>query len=119
MFEVIKNNKLTVGAIAIVIAGLVVYYGFFVGESEEESAPSSSQQEEGEGEAIEIGNDVSRLVRRVRSIQFNTALFDSPTFNALQPFEYRAADKPAGTSDPFTPIGPRDSKDVQRVPIGQ
>ena len=115
MFEVIQNNKYTVGILSALILGLIIYYGYISGGSTgrngSETATTATSTE-----VANVGSEVSHLLGRLQSVDLNTALFDKPAFETLKPFGYTVTEKQAGRENPFAPIGTSDSKDLEPDP---
>lgn len=102
MLEAIKKNKYTIGGIAILLVGFLIYNVYFTGPADEAAEPDVSA----EASADQIGGDVASLLRKLKAVDLDGAIFEDPAFRSLRPFGYSIREREFGRSNPFGPIGP-------------
>ncbi len=99
MVEMLKNNKLAVGTLAVLVAVGAWYFlgGSGGGEpvlvTEDLSAPSS-----------QVERDLVATLLQLRSVSLDGTILGDPTFQSLKDFGSEIVPEPVGRENPFAPL---------------
>lgn len=93
--------------IIVVVVGLLIAGAFFVlsrgdGGAAAVTLSSDTQQQIAESEQLE--RELIAELAKLRSIQLNASLFDTPTFGSLIDYSRVLGEKPVGRDNPFAPL---------------
>jgi hypothetical protein len=91
----LSNNKGTIVAVILFLAVIFVYRSFFA------STDSVTDQS---ASAESAGNDILALEQSLDNVNFDLALFSTPTYRALVDYSPVLPTLPIGRPHPFDPI---------------
>jgi hypothetical protein len=96
-----KSQKTIAAVLFLGVAGFIMYYLLFRGESVVPSLPLG-----GSGSANPIvGQDVLALVEQLKKVSVDPSLFSSPLFSTLKDFTVPITPEARGRTNPFAEIG--------------
>lgn len=114
MIDMIKNNKIAVVAVAVVIAGLA-WYGSGLGSGATDGAVLTSDNPTGAQAAQERA--VLDALLQLRTIELRGDVFSDPAFLSLRDFRSEIVPEPVGRRNPFAPLGASDTTSTV-TPVG-
>lgn len=105
MLDMIKNNKLAVGVLAVLVA---IGAWYFLGDSgsgepvlvtEDLSTPSAQAE-----------RDLVATLLQLRSVSLDGTIFNDPVFQSLKDFGSQIVPEPVGRENPFAPFDNQKSR---------
>lgn len=113
MLELIKKNKITVGVLAVLLVGVLVYQFTVGGEDRRGQVTRQSGGQATTTAPTGPGEEAQLLMQRLERISVNSALFERPTFQRLEPFGYEVTPIATGRTDPFAPLSQRSGSNLR------
>jgi len=110
MFELIKNNKYTVGIIILLLM-LTFAYQYYTRLDTDNDVQQTDSVEKSIEE--QVGSETRQLLNRINTINLSTDILTNPAYSSLQDFGYTVQLKQQGTRNPFAPIGQSTDSDVR------
>lgn len=94
--------------VTVVTLGLVGFFGYSFFLSISGSGPSSSSALDNSSVSLGtgvVGQDISALVAKLKSVSIDTSLFSSPLFSNLKDISTPIIPEPQGRPNPFASVG--------------
>ncbi len=107
MLDTLKENKIILVILIVVIAGL----GWFGLSGSQTSSELLTNNSRNSGSVV-VDQDILRLLLDMRSIQLDSSIFENPAFGKLQDFGKQIVPEPVGRDNPFLPSGENFEGDV-------
>ncbi len=94
--EFIKNNKVYIGVVLLLVAGFWVYMTYFSGSS---SGPALKTEQDSP-----LSQDVLVTLSNLNTIKLDPSIFEDPVFLALSDYSVAIPPEVAGRKNPFAPF---------------
>jgi len=99
MLDIIKQNKVIIIVLIVIIVGFA-WYGL------SDKQPSNSLlTNESRSSASAAEQEILRLLLDMRSIRLDSSIFENPSFASLRDFGREIIPEPVGRTNPFAPSG--------------
>ncbi|HVZ75820.1 MAG TPA: hypothetical protein VG934_00935 [Candidatus Paceibacterota bacterium] len=95
--QFIKDNKLYIGIIAILLLGVWAYFSFFGGSGSSSLLTAASP-------TSPLSPDVLSTLSSLNTIKLDPSIFSDPTFTALSDYSVAIPTESVGRRNPFSPI---------------
>lgn len=97
MLDIIKQNKIILIVLVVIIAGFA-WYGLA------DRTPSTSLlTNDSRADSTVVEQDILRLLLDMRSIRLDSSVFENPAFTSLRDFGRSIVPEPVGRTNPFEP----------------
>lgn len=97
MIEIIKQNKIILIVLVLVVVGFT-WFGFF-----REPVSTTLLTNESRADASVAEQEILRLLLDMRSIRLDSSIFENSAFASLRDFGREIIPEPVGRTNPFAP----------------
>jgi hypothetical protein len=99
-----SNNKTLWVVGVLVVCGIIAYYGFSRSTGTDDTLDSTgvvNSQGIIEGD---VGADIAALLAQLKTLNFDEAFFEDPSYKVLYDFTLEVPARPVGRANPFAPV---------------
>lgn len=96
----LKEHKMGILVVVVIVIAFVLYSIFFTGEEDEIITSETSEEA-----SIVVGADLLGMLLELKSLTLDSSVFSNEIFRALVDYSVDLAPQPIGRDNPFAPIG--------------